>query len=214
MPYKASISLDFGIRYAGLTNLNAVLVNVDGVEITSPIYLGFVEIGFGNYLWTYYSFPSNFRGGIKFKKGNDLLGFFAINPEELEYVDTPITTRCTGTGLTSSLFVNNIPSDKETIELRLTDDYFATEGRSIDISSDTWPSLDGSTNRFLVGGKVPFEKTPILINGNMLRIELSSQNLTTIGAGRWSYELRSTLSNTSNVTLTTGNLIIVPPFGD
>jgi hypothetical protein len=66
----------------------------------------------------------------------------------------------------------------------------------------------------LVDGKVPFEKTPILINGNMLRIELSFEDLGIIGAGRWSYELRSTLSNTSVITLIKGNLIIVPPFGD
>ena len=53
-----------------------------------------------------------------------------------------------------------------------------------------------------------------IINETTLRIELSSANLNAIGAGRWSYEIQAILSNGHTVTLTIGNIIIVPPFAD
>ena len=54
----------------------------------------------------------------------------------------------------------------------------------------------------------------IILNSNTLRVELSKNDLMKIGGGRWSYEVRSILPNNHIMTLTLGNIIVVPPFGD
>ena len=215
MSYQMSISLDLGKRYIGLTNLNATLVDTNGTEITVPISLGFVEIGNGNYLWTYSAFPQNFRGGIKFKSGSEIIGFLAVNPEELEYIDVKVSSRAGAGGVSIITQQSPVPADiTEPIELRLIDDYFAAEGRSIDLTSSQWPTLAGATVQFIVAGKETFSKNFTIIDDTVLRLELSSAELAIIGAGRWSYEVKATLYNGHVLTLLVANMIIVPPFGD
>lgn len=214
MSYQMSISLDLGKRYIGLTNLSATLVDINGTDLTVPINLGFVEIGNGNYLWTYSAYPQNFRGGIKFKSGTELIGFIAVNPEELEYIDVRVSTRAGAGGVSIITQQSPVPTDiTEPIELRLIDDYFAAEGRSIDLTSDQWPDLAGATVQFIIAGKETFTKNFTIID-DVLRLELSSAELAIIGAGRWSYEVKATLYNGHVLTLLVANMIIVPPFGD
>ena len=209
-----SISLDLGKRYIGLTNLSATLVDINGTDLTVPINLGFVEIGNGNYLWTYSAYPQNFRGGIKFKSGTELIGFIAVNPEELEYIDVRVSSRAGAGGVSIITQQSPVPTDiTEPIELRLIDDYFAAEGRSIDLTSDQWPDLAGATVQFIIAGKETFTKNFTIID-DVLRLELSSAELAIIGAGRWSYEVKATLYNGHVLTLLVANMIIVPPFGD
>jgi hypothetical protein len=209
-----SISLDLGKRYIGLTNLSATLVDINGTDLTVPINLGFVEIGNGNYLWTYSAYPQNFRGGIKFKSGTELIGFIAVNPEELEYIDVRVSSRAGAGGVSIITQQSPVPTDiTEPIELRLIDDYFAAEGRSIDLTSDQWPDLAGATVQFIIAGKETFIKNFTIID-DVLRLELSSAELAIIGAGRWSYEVKATLYNGHVLTLLVANMIIVPPFGD
>lgn len=214
MSYQMSISLDLGKRYIGLTNLSATLVDINGTDLTVPINLGFVEIGNGNYLWTYSAYPQNFRGGIKFKSGTELIGFIAVNPEELEYIDVRVSTRAGAGGVSIITQQSPVPTDiTEPIELRLIDDYFAAEGRSIDLTSDQWPDLAGATVQFIIAGKETFTKNFTIID-DVLRLELSSAELAIVGAGRWSYEVKATLYNGHVLTLLVANMIIVPPFGD
>jgi len=89
----------------------------------------------------------------------------------------------------------------DTLDLRSTDDYYAVDDRAIDFTSDDYPNLSAVTTIFYVDGKT-------------LRLELGSTNLQSIGAGRWSYEIRSIFPSGHTVTITVGNLIITPAFGD
>jgi hypothetical protein len=54
------------------TDLSAQLIRYDGLNITSFISDGFVDIGNGFYSWNYTNFPENFQGGVKFYKSTDL----------------------------------------------------------------------------------------------------------------------------------------------
>jgi hypothetical protein len=86
--YTLDYSLALGNGKIGLT-LAAQLVDSDGVDVGTEIIDTFTEIGNGNYLWHYESFPDDFRGGIKFYEDGVLatiLSFVSVNPEEAEYV--------------------------------------------------------------------------------------------------------------------------------
>jgi len=102
----------------------------------------------------------------------------------------------------------------ETLDLRSTDDYYAVDDRAIDFTSDDYPNLSAVTTIFYVDGKSNFLKAISYIDSKTLRLELSSTNLQSIGAGRWSYEIRSIFPSGHTVTITVGNLIITPAFGD
>lgn len=102
----------------------------------------------------------------------------------------------------------------ETLDLRLTDDYYAVDSRAIDFISDDYPNLIGTTIAFYVDGKTNFLKTISYIDSKTLRLELSNTDLQNIGAGRWSYEIRSIFLSGHTVTVSLGNLIITPAFGD
>jgi len=67
---------------------------------------------------------------------------------------------------------------------------------------------------FYVDGKINFSKTISYIDSKTLRLELGSTDLQSIGAGRWSYEIRSIFPSGHTVTISVGNLIITPAFGD
>ncbi len=88
MSYTASINLVLGTSKIGLS-LVAQLINTAGSSVGSSIHSGFIEIGQGNYIWTYDQFPDGFRGGIKFfdqANPSIVLAFVAINPEEIEQI--------------------------------------------------------------------------------------------------------------------------------
>jgi len=88
MSYTNSISLALGSSKAGLS-LSAQLFDTAGTNVGSLITTGFVEIGQGNYIWTYSGFPDDFRGGVKFYNvaaPATVLAATAVNPEEIETV--------------------------------------------------------------------------------------------------------------------------------
>lgn len=102
----------------------------------------------------------------------------------------------------------------DTLDLRSTDDYYAVDDRAIDFTSDDYPNLSAVTTIFYVDGKSNFLKTISYIDSKTLRLELDSTDLQSIGAGRWSYEIRSIFPSDHTVTISVGNLIITPAFGD
>jgi hypothetical protein len=102
----------------------------------------------------------------------------------------------------------------DTLDLRSTDDYYAVDDRAIDFTSDDYPNLSEVTTIFYVDGKINFSKTISYIDSKTLRLELSSTDLQNVGAGRWSYEIRSVFFSGHTVTVSFGNLIITPAFGD
>jgi len=90
MSYTLSVSLALGSSQTGLT-LKAQLIDTAGADVGGEVATGFVELGSGNYLWTYAGFPDAFRGGVKFYTGvapGTLKAFAGINPEEAEYVNS------------------------------------------------------------------------------------------------------------------------------
>jgi hypothetical protein len=102
----------------------------------------------------------------------------------------------------------------DTLDLRSTDDYYAVDDRAIDFTSDDYPNLSEVTTIFYVDGKINFSKTISYIDSKTLRLELSSTDLQNVGSGRWSYEIRSIFLSGHTVTVSFGNLIITPAFGD
>lgn len=214
MAFEIGMSLSFGKKYENCTTLSAQLINNDGTNYNTSYTSGFVNLTNGYFLFTP-TIPTSFRGAIKFYCGAEFLGALAINPEEYENIDVKVSTRCSSTGIGVPSLTNPIPiNPADPIELRLTDDYLVEESRSIDITSIDWPDLTSSTTQFIIDSRPTFIKSAQLLNATSLRVELSNEELTQIGAGRWSYEFRCTLSNTHIITLSVGNIVIVPPFTD
>jgi len=89
MTYTFSISISLGSSKSGLI-LNAQLFDTSGSDIGSLVSSGFVELGQGNYLWTYSGFPDDFRGGVKFYNSvvpGIILAATSINPQDIEYIN-------------------------------------------------------------------------------------------------------------------------------
>lgn len=90
MAYTLSINLALASTDTGLS-LSAQLIDTAGANVGSAVTTGFVEIGVGNYLWTYADFPDGFRGGVKFSSGGTVKAFTAINPQDGEYLDAKVS---------------------------------------------------------------------------------------------------------------------------
>jgi len=87
MSYEATTSIILGSSQTG-KQLVAQLLDTKGVFVGSPVTSGFVEIGQGNYIWTY-EYPDGFRGAIKFYElsvPNVILATTAINTEEIQNI--------------------------------------------------------------------------------------------------------------------------------
>lgn len=98
MAYTADFALALGPSYTGIADLRAQIVDTAGANTGGAISTGFVEVGNGFYNWVYASFPDGHRGGVKFYSNATpatFLAYASINPEELENVDTKVSTRAT-----------------------------------------------------------------------------------------------------------------------
>lgn len=87
MAYTLIVGLALGSSQTGLT-LSAQLKDTAGSNVGSAVTSGFVELGVGNYSWTYAAFPDNFRGVVVFTASAVVKACAAINPEEAD--DAPI----------------------------------------------------------------------------------------------------------------------------
>lgn len=209
--YKATIGVVLGVSKTN-QSLTAQLVSPSGTPVGSLISSGFVEIGQGNYMWTYDQFPASFRGGVKFFSGNNLMAFITVNPELLEYVDAPISSRLTSAIKVPTFSIPVVADEGTPVVFRQTDDYFASEGRSIDVVNETWPPLAESVVRLTVKSRRPFAKTLPVLPDNSVRVELSSSELAQMGGGRWPFEINTRLPNNHLLTLLKGIFQIVAPF--
>lgn len=98
MAYTLTIKLGLGTGKTGLTDLRAVLYDTVGNVVAGPISSGYLEIGSGDYIWTYTSFPDGYRGAVKFYSNASpsiVLASTEINPQETENLDVKISTRST-----------------------------------------------------------------------------------------------------------------------
>lgn len=103
MAYQLAVNLVLASTDTGLS-LEAQLIDTAGASVGSAVTTGFVEVGLGNYLWNYASFPDGFRGGVKFSisGGGALKAFVAINPQDGEHLDAKITTRLAASSYVAS----------------------------------------------------------------------------------------------------------------
>lgn len=92
--YRLTKYIQLDISQSG-TIPAARLVDPSNVNQGSIIYSGFNNLGGGQFLWDYSSFPDNFRGAVKiYPSGTPSgtpLGGFSINPQEAEWLDTRIS---------------------------------------------------------------------------------------------------------------------------
>ena len=95
MAYTLTFGLALGTSQTGLT-LAAQLVDTAGGNVGGEVTTGFVEMGQGNYTWTYAGIPDGHRGAAKFYKGGvpgTILAIAAINAEEGERLDVAVSSR-------------------------------------------------------------------------------------------------------------------------
>src|ERR1700742_4483294 len=125
MAFTLSINVALGKSRTG-KNLKAILVDQSGVAVGSAITTGFTEIGEGNSLWYYNSFPDGFTGGIKFLDADDdtLYAFTSLND------DTPASSTAVlvnqdygGTGNLSYKTSGGAGISGATVRIYLTSDY-------------------------------------------------------------------------------------------
>lgn len=223
MSYISTIGVSLGQSQTGLS-LAAQIINTTGGIIADNITGGFYELGLGTYLFTYQYFPDDFRGAVKFLNrgnGSGLMAVTAMNPQEVEYSDVKTSTRALPySQMVQPIFSIPTTADNAALQLRLSDDYEASENRNIDISGTSWPVLTGSTVTLLINGynsganSTPFSKTLTILTASSVRIELTKEELASIGAGRFEYEIYTTLTNGNVITLVTGDIEIIPRFSD
>lgn len=77
------IDIHLGTSKTGLS-LKAQLVDSSNAPVGSEITTGFSELGNGDYMWHYASFPDDFRGAVKFyKTDGTYMASTCINPTEI-----------------------------------------------------------------------------------------------------------------------------------
>lgn len=92
MAYTMTVDIKLGSAKAGLT-LNAQLMDITGSFVGSEITAGFVELGNGDYGFSYDQYPDDFRGYVRFYEFGSPgipLTTLSVNPEELEYTNRPM----------------------------------------------------------------------------------------------------------------------------
>ena len=95
MAYTLTFGLALGTSQTGLT-LAAQLVDTAGGNVGGEVTTGFVELGQGNYTWTYAGIPDGHRGAAKFYEDGvpgTILAIAAINAEEGERLDMAVSSR-------------------------------------------------------------------------------------------------------------------------
>lgn len=134
MSYTITSSLALGTSQVSIT-LNAQLVDISGSNVGPAVSTGFVEMGNGNYIWTYSGFTAGFRGGVKFYNvlaPAIILAAVAINPEEIEFIDT-IEGTVEGTLVSPREITINVPQVSSTNSVSITKG--SSVGSNIDIKT-------------------------------------------------------------------------------
>lgn len=200
MAYTLSTALALGAGQTGLT-LSAQLMDTTGANVGGAVTSGFIEIGGGNYLWTYASFPDAFRGGVKFSAASVLKAFVGINPEEAERVDAAITSRApAGASITTRAPV----ASGGAVSIVQGDDYATADGRALEWvnAAGSWPDLTGATIKFSVGSLTVTGSVVTPSGANQkVRVELTAVQTGALALGTFRYDVEATLSTGRKVTL-------------
>lgn len=105
MAYELSVLLVLGSSQSGFTQLGAQLISKTGALVGITVSSGFVEIGGGDYLWDYASFPDSHQGAVKFYNNLTYKASCSINPQEAEFVDVKTSSRLAPTSAGRTLDV-------------------------------------------------------------------------------------------------------------
>lgn len=233
MTYTLSIGVALGSSNTGLT-IAAQLVDTVGANVGGAVASGFVELGGGNYGWTYASYPDGFRGFVKVTTGSITVAV-PINPQEAEnldakvsslaaslatltaYVDTEVAAikAKTDTLGAATVTVTSPVAASGDVEIIRGDDYSNLDGRALEWTNaaGTWPDLTGATITFTAeqsGKAITKAGTVIVPTGaaQKVRVELTAAE-TIIAAGTWSFDVQAALATNGRiVTLLFGSLTV------
>jgi hypothetical protein len=92
-------------------------------------------------------------------------------------------------------------ADDGAISLIYGDDYLAADGRSLDFTGTTWPTITSATIALRVQAASALSFAGSVLTAASCRVELTSAKVASIGVGEWAYDLQATLSNGHVVTL-------------
>lgn len=219
MAYTLTIGLALGSSQTGLT-LSAQLVDTAGANVGSAVTTGFVELGAGNYTWTYASFPDDFRGAVKLSSSGTLKAIAAINPQEAEYTDAKTSSRL-GTSTSATITYTGPVATSGDVTIVHGDDYNNTDSRALEWSTTdtaTWPDLTAATITLTVkahaGGAAELTKTGTVVTPTgatkKVRVELTAANTTSLALGSHKFDVQATLASGRIATLITGTLNVLP----
>lgn len=79
------------------------------------------------------------------------------------------------------------------------DDYYSTDGRALEWSSASWPTLTGATITVVVSGVGTY--TGAVVSASECKLELSSAQTSAIAEGDYSFQVYATLADGHVVTL-------------
>lgn len=94
------------------------------------------------------------------------------------------------------------------IKLVYGDDYYAVDGRSLDIPCAPCPDLTGATISFKARGASLVTVTGTVLSASSVRIELAAANVMAIGAEVAPYDISAVLLNGHTVTLVSGSCVV------
>lgn len=140
----------------------------------------------------------------------ELVGSYLVGPDWVETAGTitPAAVWGYATRTLTNLIYTFYPIIHGTdITIFRGDDYFSADGRALEWTDASWPSLTSASVQFRVyrPGSTVFTKNATLI-GQTVRVELTSAETTLLPTS--SYDLQATLSNTHIVTLRDGKIYV------
>ncbi|MES2572135.1 MAG: hypothetical protein V4710_19020 [Verrucomicrobiota bacterium] len=142
--------------------------------------------------------------GYRFTSGalaNSPSGTGAFTDADREQLDS-IESKIVGTTITVQSPVNE---SGDSIRIMRSRDYAATEGRSIDLASESWPTLDG-TVQFIVADKLTIDAE--ITADRAVRVQITPADTAGIDPKTYSWELVATQANDHVISLMTGDLVL------
>ena len=147
--YNFDFTIQLGCTKTGLSaTLLATLVNSSDVVYAADIATNAVEFGTsGAYHWHYSSMPNGFRGAIVFHTGAwagtpTILATVAINPQEVEYCNAPISDLPTAAEVRAEMDANSTKLDAPVSSRAVPGDPMAlTAGAQTGLVAAVWGAL-------------------------------------------------------------------------
>lgn len=197
MAYRLVTFLQLGIT--GATDLRAQLLNPDGTNSGAAISTGFADLGGGQYLWDYSSYPDGFYGAVAFYRASapGTRWIHAINPQEGENLDAKITSRM-------ATFAYTAPDNTGIASILSADDQAIVQL----VKSN--PSAGGDGLIRLNRAVATANQGALTIDhpGGAVTIALTDDASVQLNHGDYFYDIKMLLSDGSSVVLAQGNCLV------